>query len=126
MRQSATGAAAGQAGCPRQPSPAEMQARIEALEAELRLAGERAGALRTELDEARQQQTATAEVLGVINSSPGNLAPVFNTMLARATDLCAATFGILWTFDGQHYHAAAFQNVPPRYVEFLRDPPPAT
>ena len=47
-------------------------------------------------------------------------------MLQKATDLCAAAFGILWTFDGEHYHANAFRNVPPAYAEFLRDPPPAT
>jgi len=77
-----------------------------------------------ELSEALEQQTATSEVLQVISSSPGELAPVFQAMLADATRLCEANFGVLYRFDGQVFHAVALQDAVPALGDYLRREPP--
>ena len=67
-----------------------------------------------------QQQTATADVLKVISSSPGELKPVFQAMLDNATRICEAKFGTLFHFDGHAYHLAAQFGTPPELAEFQK------
>jgi GAF domain-containing protein len=74
-----------------------------------------------DLSEALEQQTATSEVLSVISSSAGELQPVFETMLAKAAELCEASFGALWLVDGEGYRTAALHgDLPEAYVEQWR------
>ena len=69
-----------------------------------------------DLSEALEQQTATSEVLQVISRSPGELQPVFESMLANATRLCGAKFGTLNLYDGDVFRNAAVYNVPSAFA----------
>jgi GAF domain-containing protein len=72
---------------------------------------------RKALAESLEQQTATSEVLGVISRSPGELEPVFKTILANATHICEANFGNLLLYDGREFRVAAMHGAPPAWAE---------
>jgi GAF domain-containing protein/CheY-like chemotaxis protein/two-component sensor histidine kinase len=80
-------------------------------------------ALTRELNEALEQQAASAEVLRVISSSAGDLQPVFQAILANATRICGAKFGTLYLYDGDAFHATAFHNAPPAFIEHRKRAP---
>src|SRR5262245_34254783 len=76
--------------------------------------------LLNELRESLAQQTATADVLQVISSSPGELEPVFQAMLANATRICEANFGTLYRREEDALRMVAGHNVPPAFLEARR------
>jgi two-component system, NtrC family, sensor kinase len=75
--------------------------------------------LLNELRESLQQQTATADVLKVISSSPGELGPVFNAMLENATRICEAKFGVMYRYENNAFHPASMLNAPSLYADFV-------
>ncbi len=74
----------------------------------------------SDLTEALEQQTATSEVLKVISSSPGELVPVFQTMLENAVRICDAKFGVLFRYDNETFNPAALSGVPPALADFIQ------
>jgi signal transduction histidine kinase/putative methionine-R-sulfoxide reductase with GAF domain len=77
--------------------------------------------LLNELRESLDRQIATSEVLRVISSSPGELQPVFDAILANATRICDANFAVLRRLDGDSLDVAATRGVPRAFAEYLRE-----
>ncbi|HYM31582.1 MAG TPA: GAF domain-containing protein, partial [Candidatus Cybelea sp.] len=104
-----------------------MTATLEATLADLRHANaelqKKLREFRAERDQAQAQQTASAEVLRIIASSPKDLQPVFESILANATALCDAKFGNLWLREGSAFRIAATHGAPPEYEDYLRREP---
>ena len=78
----------------------------------------------TDLTEALEQQTATSEVLQIISSSPGDLEPVFASMLEKAIRVCEATFGNIYRWDGEAFYLLATRNTPQALAEYRRSHSP--
>jgi GAF domain-containing protein len=79
--------------------------------------------LLSELRQSLEQQTATSEVLKVISTSPGELEPVFQSMLENATRICEASFGNLVLIEGNEPRIAAMFGAPPALEEYRRREP---
>jgi len=82
------------------------------------VANQRIALLEHRLNEALEQQEATSEVLKVISSSPGDMKPVFETILSNALRICEAKFGHLLLYDGERFSATHLHDVPPSYREY--------
>jgi len=98
------------------PTRSKAQPKRQSVPADVDLKKENA-ALRIELAEALERQTAASQVLQVISSTPGELEPVFRKMLENATRVCGAKFGTMNLLEGDIVRRVASYNVPPAYAD---------
>jgi class 3 adenylate cyclase len=76
----------------------------------------------TDLGEALEQQTATADVLRIISASPGDLKPVFETMLANAVRICDAKFGVFWLYESGKFRPVALAtSASPEWEAYVKE-----
>ena len=101
----------------------ELEKKLDARTRELTEARTQLAEAREQLSEALEQQTATSEVLRVISSSPGELEPVFEALLANAKQLCGAKFGNLYLREGDAFRTVALHGATPEYTEARRRAP---
>jgi hypothetical protein len=93
---------------------------------ELSQALEQQAAISRELTEAREQQSASSEILRVISGSPSDIRPVFDTIVASAVRLCGARMGAVFRFDGKLVHLVAHHNYTPEVARGLASDAPKT
>jgi hypothetical protein len=103
-------------GQPRKGQPKPPKGRVS-----VRRSPEQFDRLKRERDDALEQLAANSEVLRVISSSPGELGPVFQTMLEQATRVCDAKFGILLRYEGGLFHPVASLDLPSAFADFMAE-----
>jgi two-component system NtrC family sensor kinase len=124
-RRSSTGGNPHKAGRPKATAPGRPNAPKAARPRKSPSPGEETevARLRRELNEAREQQAATSEVLKAISSSAGELQPMFEALLENAIRLCGAKFGNLYLREGDAFRTIAMHNVPPEFTDVRRRQP---
>src|SRR5258705_2534880 len=108
---------------PRAELEEKLKARARELENKLDTSNRELNEARQHLAEALEQHTATSEVLQVISSSPGELEPVFQAMLANATRICGAKFGLLYRIEGDSARIISKLGILQAFAEYLKRGP---